>query len=1808
MARLFLFLTFIGIAHAQLTPPTTSPLTTGANPQSLAAADFNGDGKIDLATANSGSNSVTILLNAGNNTFTPTASSPIAVGTNPQSLAAADFNGDGKPDLVVANAGSNSVTVLLWNGAHSTFAVGTAPVFVVAADFNGDGKPDIATANSGDNTVTILLNNGNGAFTAAPGSPVSVGALPQALAAADLNADGKIDLAVANTADNTVTVLLGNGAGGFIPEPGSPFPTGNGPDYVVIRDVNGDGHPDIATANSNDGTVTVMSASGASPYTVTVGAKPAFLAFPDLNNDGSPDLVAVNSAANTVSILYGNGAGTFTAAPASPIATGSKPFGAALADFNGDGRPDLAIANSADSTVTLLLNSLHAVVATPQSLTFNGAAAIPVSIAAATSGATYTAASTQPWLVPTPASNATGGTSNTTLTATPGALAPGVYTATVRFTAPNWYDAAVDATLNVSAASGTLQPATNSPFPAGVTPQNVAIADLNLDGNLDLAIADNAANTVTVLLGDGAGNFIPAPNSPFATGNAPASVAIGDFNRDGHPDLAIANTTDKTVTVLLGDGTGNFTPAAGSPYPTGKSPLTVSTADLNRDGFPDLVTANSGDKTLTILLGNGTGGFAPAPASPLSLGLAPQAAALGDFNGDGIPDVATVAFPAGITVLFGDGFGGFSGAKAFTAGSFPVALAIADLNADGKLDIAAANSGSNNLTVLLGNGAGGFAAAPGSPFAVGGTPQSVAIADLNGDGKPDLIAANAFDSTATVLLGNGSGGFTPASGSPFPAGSTPYSVAAGDFNADGRADLAIADVAASAVTILLGAQAATAAGLTTTASTTASLPFGTSIPLTVKLTQPNGGFNAPTGTVTILDGGTSIGKAAQTSSPYTFTAASLQPGVHTLTASYSGDAANSASTSSPIAINMTAAAQTITFGSLANKPFGTASISLTATASSTLPVTFASTTPAVCTVTGTAVTLLSVGTCSIQATQPGSANFAPANPVTQSFTVTQGSQTITFTAPGNAAVGSGPISLTATASSGLTVAFASTTAPVCTVSGTSVTPVATGTCTIQATQPGNANYAAAPSVSQHFTVTPMSQTITFAPLMDQIFGTATFTVSATASSGLTVTFTSATAPVCTVSGATVTLVSVGLCTVNAAQPGNTSFGAAPQVAQSFHVTQGGQIITFNSLQDKVFGSPHFNVTATSSSGLTVSFASITPTVCTVASGSVTLVSVGSCTVEASQAGNNNYLAAPVVDQTFNVTPASQTITFGSLTNKTFGAAAITVSATASSSLTVAFASTTPTVCTVMGTSVTLIGAGTCTVEASQPGNTNYAAATPVDQSFTVAQGAQTITFAALSNVPYGSQPVTITATASSMLTVAFASTTTSICTVSGTTVTIVAVGTCTIQATQPGNANYNAATSVNQSFTVTPEPQTITFGTLANLPFGSPPFKLSVAASSGLAVTLTSGTAPVCTVSANTVTLVGLGTCTLTAAQPGNSIYAAATSVSQSFTVTQGTQTITFNQPPSVAIGAAPFTLTATASSGLAVTLASTTPTVCKVAGATVTILTQGACTITATQPGNTTWAAATPVSQTFNIGPAVTLASVLNAASYLATPLAADGYTVIFGANIAASAADTPSTTLPTSLGGVTVTVTDSNGLVETAPLFYVSASQVNFLVPEGLATGAATVTVIGTDGSKATFPTKIAPIAPALFTADASGKGVAAAILLESGAQGPAVFNCTGTTPTCAAVPIDLSTPAGPVYLILFGTGIRGRSSLAGVTLTAGGKTLPVSYAGAQGTFPGLDQINVLLDPTLAGKGPLTLQLTIDGSPANPVTLTVK
>ncbi len=300
----------------------------------------------------------------------------------------------------------------------------------------------------------------------------------------------------------------------------------------------------------------------------------------------------------------------------------------------------------------------------------------------------------------------------------------------------------------------------------------------------------------------------------FAVGRSPGSVLVGDLNGDGRLDLAVANEKSNDVSILLDDGKGGFSRSRGSPFPSGTNPNDLASGDFNSDGRVDLAIANHETQHVTVLLGDGRGAFAPAPSSPVTVVVRPHVhgVAVGDFNGDGSLDLVTDSWADDrVVVLFGDGKGSFATPGTYVAvGKHPYQrVRVADLNGDGNADIVSPNLEGDNVTILLGDGTRKFRQPAGSPFACGDSPFNVAIGDVNADGKLDLAIVNSPSSASDrsgqdglfILIGDGLGAFTKMAGSPFVTGKFPNIPAIGDVNGDGVADVAVSNPDGDTITV-----------------------------------------------------------------------------------------------------------------------------------------------------------------------------------------------------------------------------------------------------------------------------------------------------------------------------------------------------------------------------------------------------------------------------------------------------------------------------------------------------------------------------------------------------------------------------------------------------------------------------------------------------------------------------------------------------------------------------------------------------------------------------------------------------------------------------------------------------------------------------------------------------------------------------------------------------------------------------------------------------------------------------------------------
>jgi FG-GAP-like repeat/FG-GAP repeat len=748
--------------------------------------DFNGDGKMDVAkvtyVAGEGSSyQISVLLGNGDGTFqtaimtaTPSnADDPILVG---------DVDGDGNDDIIqVHPQGDNcdraqkagaqtggqarvpqgakpqtslpcgaSIDVLLSNGDGTFAAAVNYPVTGASlqggllTDIDGDGKLDIlAFDDSTPSNVIEMLGNGDGTFATASSTTTLTTSTPGNMIFADFNGDGKIDFA-GRTESGQLQVTLASGAGLFANAPVSLATPDSqyGACNSTAGDLTGDGKPEIVSFNCGANTVTVYVNNGDGTFATGVyynNNSDQYQriydgAIADMNGDGKNDIVAINDEAGDVSVFLGHGDGSVTVEPSSYAVGGYAWYTPLIADFNGDGIPDVV---ESDDLYNLVYLQGYG-------------------------DATFRAAPTY------------------TL---PNSFDQGAYTYSVAsgdFNGDGIPDVVVGQTRDYGSTGvvvylgkgdGTFHPGDSYGYSPSMS--FVAVGDFNGDGKLDIAAIDQADDVLQIFLGNGDGTFSIGGTYPTSTAGNPAAqeLVVGDFNKDGKMDIAVANANSGDVGVLVGNGDGTFAAAVSYPI-TGYAPFYITAADLNGDGYLDLaVTAyTDGPAMVGVLLSNsevpgtfGTVHFVAVNGNPENI-------ALGDLNKDGKTDMAVTeadgaTFDGQIEIFLNDGTGTFSAAPtAYTASTFggvsgdsyPLDIQMFDMNGDGNLDLVYVNDDYGTVGVALGNGDGTIAAPV--EFPTTEYVEGLALADVNGDGAMDVLTGEDEAGGFSVMLNaNGTG-------------------------------------------------------------------------------------------------------------------------------------------------------------------------------------------------------------------------------------------------------------------------------------------------------------------------------------------------------------------------------------------------------------------------------------------------------------------------------------------------------------------------------------------------------------------------------------------------------------------------------------------------------------------------------------------------------------------------------------------------------------------------------------------------------------------------------------------------------------------------------------------------------------------------------------------------------------------------------------------------------------------------------------------------------------------------------------------
>lgn len=841
--------------------------TTAANPTSVTLGDIDGDGDLDAAVGDAGG--VTILRNNGTAGFTTFGTWGGAVG----GVQFGDVDNDGDLDLAVTNSATGQVTVRTNNGAGSfaltfgTFTLGSTFPVVRFGDIDGDGDLDIVSANNNGApfaNISVLRNDGVGIFSAATNYPPGGGGgtVTNGIALGDVDKDGDLDIVVTNNGSDNLSVYFNNGVGNFS-APTLIGGVGTTPTSLALGDVNGDGNLDIVVTDIG-GTVNVRLNDGLGGFATSVPGAPFVIpavsnssdvvVLADIDGDSDLDLAIAHESLGAVTVRINNGSGDFTSASAgSPFGTGAGPFGLACGDLDSDGDVDLVTANLSGASMSVLINASQPRFTCTTGcgpVTYTPNIAPQRNVNSALTASLLTWQFTEPMTTGTfgiasfadmpPPSGKGGpirifGSMGASRTVTGGGsgtwayLAPPVTTATFQpnrafFSGEQVMVSVTQAqaqsgvparpyvygfTAKADTGPGTFYESAFSPHLVGISPFDVALGDVDNDGDVDMVIANQGGNSITIRLNDGTGNYpTQAAGSPLAGIAGVTSVKLADVNNDGRLDLIAMGNTANNVIVRLNSGGGNFTIGApGSPLTIGFNfPFASAIADFDSDGDLDMAVANDVGGNVIIRLNNGVGDFTlAAPGSPYAIAANTFGIAAGDVDNDGDIDIVASGLAAGAFVLLNDGTGKFTVGPNYAGGTNVAALTLGDVNGDGFLDLVMANQASNDVTIRLNDGTGGFATqAPGSPLPMGTAPRAAVLGDIDGDGDLDLLIANNAPQGVNIRLNNGSGNFVNVgANSPITLGGLTKNIALADVDGDKDLDIVAPQNAGQTVAVLL---------------------------------------------------------------------------------------------------------------------------------------------------------------------------------------------------------------------------------------------------------------------------------------------------------------------------------------------------------------------------------------------------------------------------------------------------------------------------------------------------------------------------------------------------------------------------------------------------------------------------------------------------------------------------------------------------------------------------------------------------------------------------------------------------------------------------------------------------------------------------------------------------------------------------------------------------------------------------------------------------------------------------------------------
>jgi gliding motility-associated-like protein len=1637
--------------------------TGGSNSKFLAAGDLNNDGKKDLVVSNTSSKTITVFTNTSSaGQINVVATKTINVGNSPTGVAIGDIDADGKPDVVIVNSTDRTLTVLkntTATGAEISFSTSlimlagtSSPYYILITDLNADSKPDLVVSMQDYfNTKAYIAVFQNNSTIGAPAflpeqnfTAGNKGSLPNFMDAGDLDNDGKPDLAV-TTGNNGAFSILRNNTGtdqAISFETEKQFSYGVQGRSIKIADVDDDGKNDVLIVDALQMGIFKNTATAIGDIklaaAVSYGAASIGLALADFDGDAKVDMVTTRSTEGKI-YVYRNRAAKGIIDANTLNATVNYPTKQMYtsevisADMDNDGKPDVVVANDFNGSISVFKNNVDVT-----------APAKPI-------GLTVKPGSTQnviKWSANTESDiksyQVFGGTSSNPATLLATVSHPSITYTHTGLTNGTTYYYRIKAVDNVNNESDYTSQASGMPqfppFISGFSPAAGPVGTIVIITGKNFNINPNA-NMV----------FFGGTRAKVNTGTTTQLTVIVPLGAT-HQPITILNTETELVGVAANAFRVTFNNAIGKRFETTSFLDAVNfkgedrffsilkVTDLDGDGKNDVIAAYStgGTKYVSVFRNKSkTGVIDPNSFDPkmnIEVGEGTRAVDIGDVNGDGKPDIVSgngsriyVAINTSVT-----GAVSFAQKMEFPVGAFPETIQIADVDMDGKPDIISGSYYYANVSVLRNTTASidNVKFAPSVEYSVAGQTYSLVIKDFDGDNKPEIIAGGIGTASISILYNQSVSGiintqsFKPYT--PLSTGMSSKSMAPGDFNNDGKTDIAIANFSTNGIN---------AVSVFQNTSTLGTVSFSkTDYSIAGKPEHIDAGDLDGDGRVDLVVASQSNNNLAllqnnQTGNTISFEAVvqKASAGSAFIIADLDNDGRSDlAGMQLPNNVNIyrnnieyvKPAAPT----GLKAIPAGL-EIDLSWNANTEADLegykvyggTTAAPTKLLATITAPAVTYkhgsLKAGSTYYYRITAFSKNGGESSFSTEVSATLKRDQTIRFAATRTTTYGTADLDPLATSSNTtIPITYLSSDNTVATIANNKIHIVKAGQVSITAKQAGNDTYNPAADVVQVLTINKANQAITIRAGVIKVYGDAPYDPAATSTNTtIPVTYTSSDAAITKIENGKVEIIKAGRVNIIASQAGNENYNPATDKIQVLTINKASQAITMAPTRSEVYGAPAYDPGATSTNiTIPIVYESSNTTIARIVNNKVEILKAGQVTITAIQTGNDNYNAAPSVRQILTISAAGQVITMPATATKVYGDAPYDPGATSTNpNIPITYESGDPATARIVNGKVEILKAGQVNIIAKQAGDATHSPAVNVTQVLTINKASQTLTIASTITKTYGDAAYNPGATSSNnTIGITYESSDPSIAKINNGNVEILKAGQVNIVAKQTGNANYSAAANVTQALTINKADQVLTMASTRSEMLGATAYDPgATSTNTTIPITYGSSDAGIARIVNNKVEMLKAGQVIIIAKQAGNNNYNEAPSARQTLTISATSQVITMAATATKVYGDAPYDPGATSTNpAIPVTYQSSNTSIARIVNSKVEILSAGQVTITAKQAGDATHNPAADVTQLLTINKAsqtITFAAIPNLtegdADYLLTATATSGLAVAY-------------------------------------------------------------------------------------------------------------------------------------------------------------------------------------------------------------------